>query len=121
MIRRPPRSTLFPYTTLFRSDLERPHARRRGECRKRELRHRRSGPHRSSAHGRGSREGARLPHSGTVRLLEGRDRRTAAARKNFGQGSGGGALPRTFGGFFWMPTALSLYHGYRPATHGDGL
>src|SRR2546427_8001860 len=24
MIRRPPRSTLFPYTTLFRSDLERP-------------------------------------------------------------------------------------------------
>src|SRR2546422_9892902 len=25
MIRRPPRSTLFPYTTLFRSDLERVH------------------------------------------------------------------------------------------------
>src|SRR3712207_8228417 len=25
MIRRPPRSTLFPYTTLFRSDLLRPH------------------------------------------------------------------------------------------------
>src|SRR3712207_7116540 len=25
MIRRPPRSTLFPYTTLFRSDLERHH------------------------------------------------------------------------------------------------
>src|SRR3712207_7819041 len=24
MIRRPPRSTLFPYTTLFRSDLEQP-------------------------------------------------------------------------------------------------
>src|SRR2546430_13330258 len=24
MIRRPPRSTLFPYTTLFRSDIERP-------------------------------------------------------------------------------------------------
>src|SRR5260221_6739197 len=24
MIRRPPRSTLFPYTTLFRSDLDRP-------------------------------------------------------------------------------------------------
>src|SRR2546429_3169398 len=70
MIRRPPRSTLFPYTTLFRSDLERPHARRRGECRKRELRHRRSGPHRSSAHGRGSREAARLPTAGTVRLLD---------------------------------------------------
>src|SRR3712207_6992113 len=27
MIRRPPRSTLFPYTTLFRSRLERPPAR----------------------------------------------------------------------------------------------
>src|SRR3712207_7011699 len=25
MIRRPPRSTLFPYTTLFRSELGRPH------------------------------------------------------------------------------------------------
>src|SRR5690242_21507339 len=29
MIRRPPRSTLFPYTTLFRSDPRRP----RGRCR----------------------------------------------------------------------------------------
>src|SRR2546427_4312916 len=29
MIRRPPRSTLFPYTTLFRSVLARAHARRR--------------------------------------------------------------------------------------------
>src|SRR5256885_5365358 len=28
MIRRPPRSTLFPYTTLFRSLLRRPHSRR---------------------------------------------------------------------------------------------
>src|SRR5258707_13305900 len=27
MIRRPPRSTLFPYTTLFRSRVELPHAR----------------------------------------------------------------------------------------------
>src|SRR2546425_8082136 len=27
MIRRPPRSTLFPYTTLFRSDVERPRVR----------------------------------------------------------------------------------------------
>src|SRR2546429_6853065 len=31
MIRRPPRSTLFPYTTLFRSELHSPvHTRRRG-------------------------------------------------------------------------------------------
>src|SRR2546426_7101779 len=29
MIRRPPRSTLFPYTTLFRSDREHRHRRRR--------------------------------------------------------------------------------------------
>src|SRR2546426_8356785 len=36
MIRRPPRSTLFPYTTLFRSDADdarlRPHGRRRDEA-----------------------------------------------------------------------------------------
>src|SRR2546422_5259865 len=31
MIRRPPRSTLFPYTTLFRSQLERPGIRVRPE------------------------------------------------------------------------------------------
>src|SRR2546430_10842299 len=30
MIRRPPRSTLFPYTTLFRSQVRRPNRRRRG-------------------------------------------------------------------------------------------
>src|SRR3712207_8113956 len=30
MIRRPPRSTLFPYTTLFRSDLKRRRARQGG-------------------------------------------------------------------------------------------
>src|SRR3712207_7694517 len=29
MIRRPPRSTLFPYTTLFRSELDRPERRNR--------------------------------------------------------------------------------------------
>src|SRR5438874_11819892 len=32
MIRRPPRSTLFPYTTLFRSHVERPHAGREGHA-----------------------------------------------------------------------------------------
>src|SRR5690349_23199658 len=31
MIRRPPRSTLFPYTTLFRSEVQRRHQRRRGD------------------------------------------------------------------------------------------
>src|SRR2546429_5385120 len=32
MIRRPPRSTLFPYTTLFRSENRRPHARDRHQA-----------------------------------------------------------------------------------------
>src|SRR3712207_8268260 len=43
MIRRPPRSTLFPYTTLFRSHqplaLLLGRQRRRGECRQRRRRH----------------------------------------------------------------------------------
>src|SRR5256885_17068190 len=40
MIRRPPRSTLFPYTTLFRSPLraDAAHDRRRDHCRPREER-----------------------------------------------------------------------------------
>src|SRR6266540_6866920 len=33
MIRRPPRSTLFPYTTLFRSRRQRPASREKGEHR----------------------------------------------------------------------------------------
>src|SRR5438270_11573286 len=42
MIRRPPRSTLFPYTTLFRSELDRddPLLARIGELRERRLLHR---------------------------------------------------------------------------------
>src|SRR3712207_7793684 len=44
MIRRPPRSTLFPYTTLFRSPTRRPRARRprppRGEASRDDLRDR---------------------------------------------------------------------------------
>src|SRR3712207_7127895 len=42
MIRRPPRSTLFPYTTLFRSPVLRGPAPEAGECPL--LRHRRGGP-----------------------------------------------------------------------------
>src|SRR2546428_10361420 len=34
MIRRPPRSTLFPYTTLFRSDFRLPYQGRRNRCRR---------------------------------------------------------------------------------------
>src|SRR3989449_11577102 len=49
MIRRPPRSTLFPYTTLFRSPREGPHAARAGP----EAGHRRDvqGPHHEAAGG----------------------------------------------------------------------
>src|SRR2546430_8066809 len=36
MIRRPPRSTLFPYTTLFRSARRGPHARDRGTVARRD-------------------------------------------------------------------------------------
>src|SRR2546425_5393206 len=51
MIRRPPRSTLFPYTTLFRSERRRRHAVDRARVARRDLRvvlgvraHRRAGP-----------------------------------------------------------------------------
>src|SRR6266404_7118835 len=36
MIRRPPRSTLFPYTTLFRSPPRAPHRASRGDLRRRQ-------------------------------------------------------------------------------------
>src|SRR3989475_11018661 len=54
MIRRPPRSTLFPYTTLFRSD---PHGRRGGADGHLGARARAS-PLREHAHLRGGRRGA---------------------------------------------------------------
>src|SRR5438445_9271933 len=44
MIRRPPRSTLFPYTTLFRSHPPQPLAARRGEREEHEGRHRQLPP-----------------------------------------------------------------------------
>src|SRR3712207_6859735 len=59
MIRRPPRSTLFPYTTLFRSRLQqpqRPAAPARGDARRRRAR---------------LRGAARLPHPGGAAPLEG--------------------------------------------------
>src|SRR2546422_4484530 len=54
MIRRPPRSTLFPYTTLFRSD-------RRGADRGHLLN---ALPHRSGVGADGGRPGAELPARG---------------------------------------------------------
>src|SRR2546426_12662434 len=54
MIRRPPRSTLFPYTTLFRSTYrERDHARERARGRDREVARRDPDPSRQAeSHGR---------------------------------------------------------------------
>src|SRR2546429_4418922 len=65
MIRRPPRSTLFPYTTLFRSQLQlgdsgsRPDA-AHGRCR---LPDRRRGPHKLSLPPRGAGLAGELPGS----------------------------------------------------------
>src|SRR3712207_8168745 len=50
MIRRPPRSTLFPYTTLFRSQVPRPRARERGERRTLSARDRGHRPPAAPAH-----------------------------------------------------------------------
>src|SRR5689334_24823939 len=44
MIRRPPRSTLFPYTTLFRSSTQSPRAARRGHWPRRAARDRARAP-----------------------------------------------------------------------------
>src|SRR5256885_10900619 len=48
MIRRPPRSTLFPYTTLFRSRAARPPAARRRRLRAHARAHGAAGPDRKS-------------------------------------------------------------------------
>src|SRR3712207_7125576 len=63
MIRRPPRSTLFPYTTLFRSHLHRPRRPHRLH------RH----PHRRDADGEAVRE---LHHRAGVDAPETRDRKS---------------------------------------------
>src|SRR5438552_11039131 len=60
MIRRPPRSTLFPYTTLFRSPPERPHRRRAARARVAGLRDLVA---RSRARGRRDRKSTRLNSS----------------------------------------------------------
>src|SRR2546426_8630286 len=69
MIRRPPRSTLFPYTTLFRSDRAHQHPRvRRGRAPRLVGRARRVG-RRAPAHGRdrmGDRKSTRLNSSHLV-------------------------------------------------------
>src|SRR5438034_6956093 len=67
MIRPPPRSPLFPYTTLFRSSHRRPHARRSGP-RRRVLRRASVPPARSLG--------------SLTRRLEHQDRRDAAGRRS---------------------------------------
>src|SRR3712207_6899401 len=71
MIRRPPRSTLFPYTTLFRSERdERRRARRRHRRRGGRLRHGlRAEQGRRPGHARRAR-GRRVPGVGVVRSEE---------------------------------------------------
>src|SRR5260221_14096167 len=65
MIRRPPRSTLFPYTTLFRSQVQRPRSRPR-RCRGRGQRE--DGPPLQDTlpRGLGDRKSTRLNSSHTV-------------------------------------------------------
>src|SRR5438034_3609364 len=58
MIRRPPRSTLFPYTTLFRSVLRRPSSDRRAALRLGDVRH--------GKRPQGDRKSTRLNSSHTV-------------------------------------------------------
>src|SRR5688572_31390241 len=57
MIRRPPRSTLFPYTTLFRS------AGQAGRVAQRGIRRRAARPHGERRHPRDGRALRRLPHT----------------------------------------------------------
>src|SRR3712207_7113207 len=71
MIRRPPRSTLFPYTTLFRSEAgqeqeqrgQRAVQRRLGERRHDHGEHRRGSEGTSAGEGRGDRKSTRLNSS----------------------------------------------------------
>src|SRR3712207_8166172 len=81
MIRRPPRSTLFPYTTLFRSFRRRPHERREH----RQPRRDRDGQGGPRTEGKGFRQGGRLPK----RTEPPRDRQSVANR---GAGGGGQAF-----------------------------
>src|SRR5260221_5695379 len=72
MIRRPPRSTLFPYTTLFRSPLRQPAGRREAELpaeqgdRRQRNRVQGSGRHPLPDGGLGDRKSTRLNSSHTV-------------------------------------------------------
>src|SRR3712207_7494438 len=68
MIRRPPRSTLFPYTTLFRSEA-------RGEVRTRRVTRRRQGEHHRAPLGHGRRAVERR-RRGDVPHRDGRDRKS---------------------------------------------
>src|SRR3712207_6852872 len=71
MIRRPPRSTLFPYTTLFRSGLRRPQPRA-------ERRRGRGGAGGLAGGAAAARRRALGPRAGRRRLLPPRQRRGAA-------------------------------------------
>src|SRR2546422_7729578 len=78
MIRRPPRSTLFPYTTLFRSERNK-HLGRRGEPARRR---RRTEPADEKA--QGEQTEARCDHLDRVRNDVGRDRKSTRLNSSHG-------------------------------------
>src|SRR2546422_9354565 len=113
MIRRPPRSTLFPYTTLFRSSsVPAAHGRRRG-CRGSAAGGGRAGhADRGRGRRRGETESGRLaaPHSR-------RRRRAAPGATRHGDGTGGvGRRPRGDG-----PGRQRQVVGGVPPAPGGGL
>src|SRR3712207_4269158 len=74
MIRRPPRSTLFPYTTLFRSRRDRPRQRRPQDGPPRAGRlPRGGGAGRPGGHGRGGRRADSMSRVRTVELRPGEE------------------------------------------------
>src|SRR3712207_8033745 len=74
MIRRPPRSTLFPYTTLFRSRAADPRARLGRAEAARRVRARRGHPH--GHRGGGARQGPGDAHEGRAERRQDEDRKS---------------------------------------------
>src|SRR2546429_2384824 len=82
MIRRPPRSTLFPYTTLFRSHGRHEHGHRTAATRRAPAHRREEGRHRQGGPAR-----ARHPHAGRrgrLRRVGGSDRKSTRMNSSHG-------------------------------------
>src|SRR5256885_12522500 len=104
MIRRPPRSTLFPYTTLFRSRAEMDRARDAGAARPRRLRTHQS----RRCRGTLTPQGTRLGRAGGVVLLL----MAAVARNKFGPAD----LSRVIALDATAPARLTRYDTLNPPT-----